>query len=62
MLGKGSKYFIDHLKLNYRLKALKPIILKSTGPLYWSYLQNENFYSGQRKPTPWLQWRFFNRR
>lgn len=32
MLGEGSKYFIDPLKLNYRLKALKPIILKSTGP------------------------------
>jgi hypothetical protein len=34
MLGEGSKYFIDLLKLNYRLKALKPIILKSTGPLH----------------------------
>lgn len=32
MLGEGSKYFIDLLKLNYRLKALEPIILKSTRP------------------------------
>lgn len=32
MQGEGNKYFIDHLKLNYRLKALEPIILKSTGP------------------------------
>ena len=52
MQGEGSKYFIDHLKLNYRLKALEPIILKSTGPFHWRYLQNENFYSGQKSPHP----------
>ena len=34
MLGEGSKYFIDLLKLNYRLRALEPIILKSTGPFH----------------------------
>jgi hypothetical protein len=30
--GKGNKYFIDHLKEINGLKALEPIILKSTGP------------------------------
>lgn len=32
MLGKGNKYFIDHLREINGLKALEPIILKSTGP------------------------------
>lgn len=32
MLGEGNKYFIDHLREINGLKALKPIILKSTGP------------------------------
>jgi hypothetical protein len=32
MLGEGSKYFIKHIKEINGLRALEPIILKSTGP------------------------------